>query len=134
MLQTGVFVTVIKVLYPGCKGMDWYCHADIQYLVQDHMAKLMRDQDNLGEYTQTFHKISAVLIANKKLAEMKQDMPYLNGFLTILQQKICECLLIIKQDLHPDDPYSTSKLTTAAKFLLTKSAFQSSLLPKVVSA
>ena len=50
-------------------------------------------------------------------------MLYLNGFPTVLQQKIYECLLIVKQDLHPDDPYPMSKVTTAAKFLLTGSAF-----------
>ena len=47
----GLFVIVVKGLYPGCEGTDRYCHVDIQYLVQDHTAKLMRNQDDLGEYT-----------------------------------------------------------------------------------
>ena len=47
----GLFVIAVKALYSGCEGMDRYCCVDIHYLVQDHTAKLMRNQDDLGEYT-----------------------------------------------------------------------------------
>ena len=83
----------------------------------------MHNQDNLEKYTRTFHKISAVLIANKKLAEMECDMLYLNRFPSALQQKIQECLLIIKQDLHLDDPYLMEEVTTTVKFFLIRSTF-----------
>ena len=83
-----VFIKAVKKMYLGCKGTNCYCHADIQYLVQEYHGKQMHNQDNLGEYTKTFHKISAVLIANKKLVEMEHDMLYLNGFPSALQQKI----------------------------------------------
>jgi hypothetical protein len=89
----------------------------------------MRSQDDLGEYMRAFLKISAVLIANKKVAEMERDMLYLNGFPSILQQKIWQHLLIVKQDLHPDDSYLMDNVTTVAKFLLTGSTFRSSLPP-----
>jgi hypothetical protein len=56
-------------------------------------------------------------------------MLYLNGFPSVLQQKIWQCLLIVKQDMHPDDPYLMDNVTTVAKFLLTGSAFRSSLPP-----
>jgi hypothetical protein len=65
------FIKAIKKIYPGCEGTDWYSHVDVQYLVQDYGRKEMHSQDNLGEYTRTFLKISVVLIANKKLAEME---------------------------------------------------------------
>ena len=48
----------------------------------------MHSQDDLGEYTRMFHKISAVLIANKKLVEIECNMLYLNEFPSMLQQKI----------------------------------------------
>ena len=44
------FVNTIKKLYPGCKGTNWYCRADIQYLVQEFKAKPMRTLEELGEY------------------------------------------------------------------------------------
>ena len=50
----GLFVMAIKELYPRYDYTNRYCHADIWYLVQDHTAKLMRNQDNLGEYTWLF--------------------------------------------------------------------------------
>jgi hypothetical protein len=56
-------------------------------------------------------------------------MIYLNGFPSTLQQKIRQRLLIVKPDLHPDDPYLMDNVTTVAKFLLTGSAFRSSLPP-----
>jgi hypothetical protein len=42
-------------------------------------------------------------------------MLYLNGFPSTLQQKIHQCLLIVKQDLHLDDPYPMDNVTTVAK-------------------
>jgi hypothetical protein len=56
-------------------------------------------------------------------------MLYLNGFPLTLQQKIHQCLLIVKQDLHPDDLYPMDNVTTVAKFLLTRATFRSSLPP-----
>ena len=56
-------------------------------------------------------------------------MLYLNRFPFVLQQKIQDHLLIIKQDLHLDDPYPMEEVITTAKFLLTRSTFWSSLPP-----
>ena len=36
------FAQWVKKLYPGCKGANQYCRADIQYLVQEFQAKPMR--------------------------------------------------------------------------------------------
>ncbi|KIJ09796.1 hypothetical protein PAXINDRAFT_17130 [Paxillus involutus ATCC 200175] len=74
------FVIAIKDLYPGCKGADHYCCADLQYLVQDYCAKAMHSQDELGEYCRKFMKISVPLIANNKLADTEQDAFSLDGF------------------------------------------------------
>ena len=63
------FMTAVIKQYPGCKTTKCYCRADIQYLVEDYQNKEMRSQDNLGEYTRKFSKVSALLIANKKIAE-----------------------------------------------------------------
>jgi hypothetical protein len=62
------FIKAVKKMYPRCEGTDRYSCADVQYLVQDYE---MHSQDDLGEYTRVFLKISVVLIANKKLAEME---------------------------------------------------------------
>jgi len=93
----------------------------------------MQNRDELGEYTQAFQKILALLIANQKLAEVERDMVYLNGFPSVLQQKVREWLLITKQDVHPDDPYPMSDVITVAQFLLTGLAFHSSLPPAVTA-
>jgi len=58
---------------------------------------------------------------------------YLNGFPSVLQQKVWERLLITKQDVHLDDPYPMSDVIIIAQFLLTGSAFRS-LLPPAVTA
>ena len=81
----------------------------------------MHNHNKLGEYTQVFWKISTVLLANGKLADTEWNILYLNGFPHVLQQKFCECLLIVKQDVHPDDPYPMNDVTDIAKFLLTGS-------------
>ena len=44
------FTRAVKKLYPGCEGANWYCQADIQYLVQEFRAKLMHTLEDLGEY------------------------------------------------------------------------------------
>jgi len=44
------FVAAVKKLYSGCKGANHYCRADIQYLVQEYRAKLMRTMEDLSEY------------------------------------------------------------------------------------
>ena len=58
------FVAATKKLYPGCKGANRYCHADIQYLVGDYRMKVMHSQDDLGEYTRKFTKFAVILITN----------------------------------------------------------------------
>ena len=47
----------------------------------------MHNQDELGEYTQVFWKISVVLLANGKLADMERNILYLDRFPHVLQQK-----------------------------------------------
>ena len=87
----------------------------------------MHSQDDLGEYTRKFSKVSALLIANKKIAKTEQDMFYISGFLTSIQDRICHRLVIVKLDLHLDDPYPMDNVVSAAKFLLTGSALRSSI-------
>ncbi|KIJ09748.1 hypothetical protein PAXINDRAFT_17183 [Paxillus involutus ATCC 200175] len=89
------FVIAIKDLYPGCKGADRYCCADLQYLVQDYCAKAMHSQDELGEYCRKFMKISVPLIANNKLADTEQDAFFLDGFPRAIANWVCHCLSII---------------------------------------
>ena len=72
-----------------------------------------------------------VLLANGKLADMERNILYLDEFPCVLQQKIHECLLIIKQDVHLDDPYPMNDVMDVAKFLLTGSAFHSFLSPVI---
>ena len=74
------FIDAVKKMYPGCEGTNQYCCADLQYLVQDYHGKVLHSQDELGEYTQTFYKVSAILIADWKLADMEWDVLYLIGF------------------------------------------------------
>ena len=93
----------------------------------------MQNRDKLGEYTRAFQKILVLLIANWKLAEMEHDILYLNRFPSVIQQKVWECLLITKQDVHPDDPYPMSDIITIIQFLLTGSAFRSLLPPAMTT-
>ncbi|KAF8430926.1 hypothetical protein L210DRAFT_3416995 [Boletus edulis BED1] len=116
------FIMAVKNMYPGCEGTNHYSRGDVQYLVQDHQRKSMRNQDDLGEYTRALLKIAAALITNNKLITTERNMLYLNRFPHALQQKIREHLLIIKQDIHLDDPYPMDDVTMVAKFLLTRSA------------
>ena len=122
-----VFTTAIIKQYPGCETTKRYYHADIQYLVEDYQKKEMHSQDDLSEYTRKFSKVSAFLITNKKIAKMEQDMFYISGFPTSIQDRICHCLAIVKPDLHPDDLYPMDDVVAAAKFLLTGSALCSSI-------
>ena len=108
------FVTAVKQMYPGCEATDRYSRGDVQYLVQDYQRRNMHNQDELGEYTRAFRKISAVLLANGKLADTERNILYLDRFPRVLQQKIHECLLIVKQDVHPGDPYSMNDVVTLA--------------------
>ena len=132
-MDWNAFIVAIKNLYPGCEGTNPYCRADIQYLVQDYQAKQMWNRDKLGEYTRAFQKILVLLSTNWKLAEVEHDMLYLNGFSSMLQQKIWKWLLITKQDIHLDNPYLMSDVITIAQFLLTGSAFRSSLPPAITA-
>jgi hypothetical protein len=120
------FVTAVKDLYPGCEGDDHYCRADLQYLVQDHRSKPMRSQEDLGEYRRKFTKISSLLIFTRNLSELDRDDLFLKGFPDDVQHRIHHRLSVVKPDLHPDDPYPLANTITAAKFLLTGSAFRSS--------
>ena len=54
---------------------------------------------------------------------------FLAGFPMPLQDRICHMLAIVKLDVHPDDPYLMDNVIAAAKFLLTGSAFQSTMPP-----
>ncbi|KIJ15053.1 hypothetical protein PAXINDRAFT_12312, partial [Paxillus involutus ATCC 200175] len=118
------FVVAVKDLYPGCEGADHYCHADLQYLVQDYRAKAMRSQDELGEYRRKFMKISAPLIANKKLADTERDAFFLDGFPRAIADRVRHRLSIIRADLHPDEAYPMEDVMDAAKFLLTGAALR----------
>ncbi|KIO13204.1 hypothetical protein M404DRAFT_122257, partial [Pisolithus tinctorius Marx 270] len=89
------FIVAVKGLYPGCKGDNHYCHADLQYLIKEYQSKPMRNQDDLGEYQWKFAKISALLIKTKKLAETEQDSMFLNGFPRAIADRICHRLSIV---------------------------------------
>ena len=123
------FVAATKKLYPGCEGANWYCHADIQYLIGDYHTKAMCSQDNLGEYTRKFTKFAVILITNRKLSEMAHNIMFLVGFPMPLQDHIHHRLAIVKLDVHPDDPYLMDDIIAVAKFLLTGSAFRSTIPP-----
>ena len=56
------FARAVKELYPGCKGANRYCQADIQHLVQEFWAKPMRTLEDLGEYQRKFLNIARILI------------------------------------------------------------------------
>ena len=117
------FVVTIKKLYSRCNGANWYCHADIQYLVGDYCMKVTCSQDDLGEYTRGFTKCTVILIGNQKLSEMEHDIMFLAGFHLSLQDHVHHQLAIIKLDVHPDDPYPMDDIIAAVKFLLTRSLF-----------
>ncbi|KIK75889.1 hypothetical protein PAXRUDRAFT_171368, partial [Paxillus rubicundulus Ve08.2h10] len=89
------FVAAVKDLYPGCEGANQYCRADLQYLVQDYRSKPMCSQDDLGEYHRWFLKISAPLIANKKLVDTERDTFFLDGFPRAVADQVYHCLSII---------------------------------------
>ncbi|KIJ18242.1 hypothetical protein PAXINDRAFT_9323 [Paxillus involutus ATCC 200175] len=84
----------------------------------------MRSQDELGEYLRKFMKISAPLIANKKLADTEQDVFFLDGFPRAIADWVHHHLSIIRADLHPDDAYPMEDVMDAAKFLLTGAALR----------
>ncbi|KIN97491.1 hypothetical protein M404DRAFT_160202, partial [Pisolithus tinctorius Marx 270] len=121
------FVVAVKGLYPGCKGDNHYCHADLQYLIKEYQSKPMQNQDDLGEYQRKFAKISALLIKTKKLAEMEWDSMFLNGFPRAIADCIRHRLSIVHTDLHPDNPHPLAEVVKAAKFLLTGSALRSTV-------
>ena len=58
------FIAATKKLDPRCDGANWYCCTDIQYLVGDNHMKVLRSQDDLGEYTRKFTKFTVILITN----------------------------------------------------------------------
>jgi hypothetical protein len=132
ILDWDCFITAVKDLYLGCEGDDHYCRADLQYLIQDHRSKPLRSQEDLGEYRCRFTKISSLLISTRNLSELERDNLFLKGFPDDVQHRIRHRLSVVKPDLHPDDPYPLTDTITAAKFLLTGSAFHSSaFLPEV---
>ncbi|KIJ20734.1 hypothetical protein PAXINDRAFT_6524 [Paxillus involutus ATCC 200175] len=111
------FVVAVKDLYPG---------------LQDYRAKAMRSQDELGEYHRKFMKISAPLIANKKLADTERDAFFLDRFPRAIADRVHHRLSIIRADLHPDDAYPMEDIMDAAKFLLTGAAIP--LRPKAANS
>ena len=56
------FARAVKKLYPGCKGANRYCQANIQYLVQEFQAKPMCTLEDLSKYQCKFLKIAHILI------------------------------------------------------------------------
>ena len=64
------FAQAVKKLYPGCKGANRYCQVNIQYLVQEFRAKLMRTLEDLGEYQHKFLKITRILINGCELSDL----------------------------------------------------------------
>jgi hypothetical protein len=132
------FVAAVKDLYPGCEGDDWYCRADLQYLVQEYRTKPMQSQQDLGAYRCKFLKVASLLIATRKLSDTERDDLFLRGFPPEVEGKIWHHLSVVKSDLHPDNPYPIADTNNAAKFLLTgsvfRSSFQSPLLTPATSA
>ena len=118
------FVDAVKKLYPGCKGANRYCRADIQYLVQEFKAKPMHTLEELGDYQRKFLKIARMLINNRKLSELDQDALFLTGLPVDIETQVRQQLLITKTAHHPSDPYPIDDIVDAAKFLLTGSALR----------
>ena len=54
---------------------------------------------------------------------------FLTGFPMPLQDRVHHRLAIVKPDMHPDDPYLMVNVIAVAKFLLTGSAFRSTIPP-----
>ena len=102
-------------------------------MVQDYRKASMRSQEDLGEYRRKFVKISSHLVDTGKLSETERNDLFLRGFPKEVEERICHWLSIIKSDLHPDDPYPMVDVLTAAKFLLTGSAYRSAL-PDLLSS
>jgi hypothetical protein len=120
------FVAAVKDLYPRCEGDDWYCRADLQYLVQEYHNKPMQSQQDLSEYRRKFLKVASLLIATQKLSDTERDNLFLRGFPPEVEGNIQHCLSVVKSDLHPDNPYPIVDTNDAAKFLVIGSVFQSS--------
>jgi len=118
------FVATVKKLYPGCKGANRYCHADIQYLVQEYRAKLMRTMEDLSEYQRKFMKVACTLINNGKLSDLDRDTLFLTGLPADLEGQVRQRLLITKTTHHPSDLYPTADIVEATQFLLTGSALR----------
>ena len=120
-------MTAIVKQYLDCKTTKHYRCADIQYLVEDYQKKEMCSQDNLGKYTRKLLKVSALLIMNKKITETEQDMFYISDFPTSIQDHIYHHLMIVKPDLHLNDPYPMDNVVAVVKFLLMGSVLCSSI-------
>ena len=116
------FARAVKKLYPGCKGANRYCRADIQYLVQEFWAKPMCTLEDLREYQCKFLKIARILINGRKLSDLAQDTLFLSGLPVDLETQVCQHLLITKSTHHPSDPYPITDIIEATQFLLTSSA------------
>ena len=116
------FARAVKKLYPGCEGTNRYCQANIQYLVQEFWAKLMRTLEDLGEYQCKFLKIAHILINGQKLSDLDRDALFLSGLPADLETQVRQRLLITKSTHHPSDPYPIADIVEATQFLLTGSA------------
>ena len=125
------FARGVKKLYPGCKGANRYCWADIQYLVQEFRAKPMRTLEDLGEYQRKFLKIAHILINSRKLSDLDRDTLFLSGLPADLETQVRQRLLITKSTHHPSDPYPIADIIEATQFLLTGSALRPLLAPPV---
>ena len=121
------FAWAVKRLYPGCKGANRYCRADIQYLVQKFRAKPMRTLEDLGEYQRKFLKIACILINSQKLLDLDRDTLFLSSLPADFETQVRQCLLITKSTHHPSDPYPIANIVEATQFLLTGSALRSLL-------
>lgn len=61
---------------------------------------MMCSQDNLGEYTRKFTKVTAILIDNRRPSKMEHNIMFLAGFPMPLQDCGHHRLAIVKLDLH----------------------------------
>ena len=87
----------------------------------------MQSQQDLGKYRWKFIKVASLLIQMWKLSKTEKDDLFLRGFPPEVEDRIRHRLSIVKPDLHPDNLYPIADTNEAAKFLLTGSAFHSSI-------
>ena len=94
------FALVVKALYPGCKGANRYCQADLQYLVQEYRTKPMRTLADFGQYKRKFMKITQFLINGQFLSKLDCDIYFPKGLPTDLKTQVRYQLLITNTAHH----------------------------------